>query len=75
VRNYWRGFYAAVIGAFVFRLLAMKVENQRTFTELFSTNIDTPIPYHYSECPHVANPFLLLIVILQTQIMLTIQLS
>ena len=28
VRNYWRGFYSAVCGAFVFRLLAIFFKNE-----------------------------------------------
>jgi len=40
VRNYWRGFYAAVVGAFVFRLLAVMVKDEKTLTALFSTQFD-----------------------------------
>eukprot|EP00730_Choanoeca_flexa_P001429 TRINITY_DN10630_c0_g1_i1.p1 TRINITY_DN10630_c0_g1~~TRINITY_DN10630_c0_g1_i1.p1 ORF type:complete len:751 (+),score=112.75 TRINITY_DN10630_c0_g1_i1:118-2370(+) len=40
VRNYWRGFYASVIGAFVFRLLAVVIANEKTITALFTTEFD-----------------------------------
>eukprot|EP00911_Craspedida_sp_UC1_P002998 UC1_evm1s2189 len=39
VRNYWRGFFAAVAGAFIFRLLAAVVEGQN-ITTLFVTSFD-----------------------------------
>lgn len=44
VRNYWRGFFAAVAGAFVFRLLAALVTNTN-ITTLFVTDFDD---YPYS---------------------------
>jgi chloride channel 2 len=31
VRNYWRAFFAAVCGAFLFRLLAVFFSNERMF--------------------------------------------
>lgn len=40
VRNYWRGFYASVVGAFVFRLLAVLIKDERTLTALFTTQFD-----------------------------------
>eukprot|EP00045_Choanoeca_perplexa_P018311 m.286664 g.286664 ORF g.286664 m.286664 type:complete len:779 (+) comp17779_c0_seq1:8056-10392(+) len=40
VRNYWRGFYASVIGAFVFRVLAVVIANEKTITALFTTEFD-----------------------------------
>lgn len=40
VRNYWRGFYASVIGAFTFRALAVVVHNEQTITALFTTQFD-----------------------------------
>eukprot|EP00051_Salpingoeca_urceolata_P013556 m.170384 g.170384 ORF g.170384 m.170384 type:complete len:892 (+) comp17827_c0_seq2:442-3117(+) len=40
VRNYWRGFFASVMGAFVFRLLAVVVSNERTITSLFTTTFN-----------------------------------
>lgn len=40
VRNYWRGFFASVIAAFVFRVLAVVVKNEKTITALFTTEFD-----------------------------------
>jgi chloride channel 2 len=40
VRNYWRGFYASVIGALIFRLLAVAYTDESTITALFSTKFD-----------------------------------
>merc|ERR1719443_2118650 len=37
VRNYWRGFFAAVIGAIVFRLLSIWFEDEETIVAVFRT--------------------------------------
>lgn len=48
VRNYWRGFYASVVGAFVFRLLDVIKRNERTITAIFTTEFIT-FPFALSE--------------------------
>ncbi|XP_033764396.1 chloride channel protein 2-like isoform X1 [Pecten maximus] len=45
VRNYWRGFFAAVCGALVFRLLALWFKNEETITALFRTSLRTDFPF------------------------------
>ena len=45
VRNYWRGFYSAVCGAFVFRLLAIFFKDEETVTALFKTNLRQDFPF------------------------------
>lgn len=45
VRNYWRGFFAAVCGAVVFRLLAFWFKYEETLTALFKTNLKTDFPF------------------------------
>ncbi|XP_065842216.1 chloride channel protein 2-like isoform X2 [Oscarella lobularis] len=45
VRNYWRGFFAAVCGAFMFRLMAIFVSNEQTITSLFTTNFVEEFPF------------------------------
>ncbi|OWF52055.1 chloride channel protein 2-like isoform X3 [Mizuhopecten yessoensis] len=45
VRNYWRGFFAAVCGALVFRLLALWFKNEDTITALFRTSLRTDFPF------------------------------
>ncbi|XP_075258339.1 chloride channel protein ClC-Kb-like [Convolutriloba macropyga] len=45
VRNYWRGFFSAVIGALVFQLIGMFADNEKTITALFSTNFPVEIPF------------------------------
>ena len=37
VRNYWRGFFAAVCGAMTFRLLAVWFRQEETIVAVFST--------------------------------------
>eukprot|EP00047_Mylnosiga_fluctuans_P007977 m.256438 g.256438 ORF g.256438 m.256438 type:complete len:811 (-) comp20163_c0_seq1:227-2659(-) len=49
VRNYWRGFFATVTGAFVFRLLSLIRSDASTITTLFSTDSETAIPYRMPE--------------------------
>lgn len=45
VSNYWRGFYSAVCGALVFRLLGVWFRNEETITALFKTDLRTNIPF------------------------------
>ncbi|XP_077867132.1 chloride channel protein 2-like, partial [Saccoglossus kowalevskii] len=49
VRNYWRGFFSAVCGAFVFRLLAVWVKEEETITALFKTNFRVDFPFDVQE--------------------------
>ncbi|KAB7498401.1 hypothetical protein Anas_03524, partial [Armadillidium nasatum] len=41
VRNYWRGFFAAVCGAMMFRLLAVWFNDEETLTALFATHFQS----------------------------------
>uniref|UniRef100_A0A1X7VM85 Chloride channel protein n=1 Tax=Amphimedon queenslandica TaxID=400682 RepID=A0A1X7VM85_AMPQE len=45
VRNYWRGFFGAVSGAFLFRLIAVWVKQEETITALFKTSFDIVFPF------------------------------
>merc|ERR1719239_539035 len=45
VRNYWRGFFAAVIGAIVFRLLSIWFEDEETIVAVFRTGFTMEFPY------------------------------
>uniref|UniRef100_A0A1B0G9E3 Chloride channel protein n=1 Tax=Glossina morsitans morsitans TaxID=37546 RepID=A0A1B0G9E3_GLOMM len=49
VRNYWRGFFAAVCGATVFRLLAVWFQNLDTVRAIFLTNFTTEFPFDPQE--------------------------
>lgn len=49
VRNYWRGFFAAVCGAMVFRLLAVWFNDEETLTALFKTNFKVGFPFDPQE--------------------------
>ncbi|XP_071542277.1 chloride channel protein 2-like isoform X11 [Panulirus ornatus] len=49
VRNYWRGFFAAVCGAMVFRLLAVWFNDEETLTALFKTNFKVGYPFDPQE--------------------------
>ncbi|XP_058813577.1 chloride channel protein 2 isoform X2 [Topomyia yanbarensis] len=49
VRNYWRGFFAAVCGATVFRLLAVWFQKADTVTALFATNFTADFPFDPQE--------------------------
>ncbi|KRT78773.1 hypothetical protein AMK59_7172, partial [Oryctes borbonicus] len=49
VRNYWRGFFAAVCGAAVFRLLAVWFDGADTVTALFKTNFTMDFPFDPQE--------------------------
>ncbi|XP_037025678.1 chloride channel protein 2 isoform X3 [Bradysia coprophila] len=49
VRNYWRGFFAAVCGATVFRLLAVWFQKADTVTAMFATNFTSDFPFDPQE--------------------------
>lgn len=49
VRNYWRGFFAAVCGAMMFRLLAVWFNDEETLTALFKTNFKVGYPFDPQE--------------------------
>lgn len=49
VRNYWRGFFAAVCGAVTLRMLAIWFKNEATLTAVFKTNLRTDFPFDVLE--------------------------
>ncbi|CAN2387978.1 voltage-gated chloride channel activity [Pristimantis euphronides] len=49
VRNYWRGFFAATCGAFMFRLLAVFNSEQETIAAIFKTNFKITFPFDLPE--------------------------
>lgn len=49
VRNYWRGFFAAVCGASVFRLLGVWFNNEVTVTAMFLTSFTMDFPFDPQE--------------------------
>ncbi|XP_035881250.1 chloride channel protein ClC-Kb isoform X2 [Phyllostomus discolor] len=49
VWDYWRGFFAATCGAFMFRLLAVFNSEQETITSLFKTSFRVDIPFDLPE--------------------------
>ncbi|CAH1134809.1 unnamed protein product [Ceutorhynchus assimilis] len=49
VRNYWRGFFAAVCGATTFRLLAVWFQSADTVTAVFKTNFYMDFPFDPQE--------------------------
>ncbi|XP_072442665.1 chloride channel K [Chiloscyllium punctatum] len=49
VRNYWRGFFAATCGAFMFRLLAVFNSEQETIIALFKTKFSIDFPFDLPE--------------------------
>ena len=49
VRNYWRGFFAAVIGALVFRLLAIWFNQEETIVAVFMTAFEMSFPFDPQE--------------------------
>eukprot|EP00092_Neocalanus_flemingeri_P009389 GFUD01010103.1.p1 GENE.GFUD01010103.1~~GFUD01010103.1.p1 ORF type:complete len:1007 (-),score=275.67 GFUD01010103.1:1080-4100(-) len=49
VRNYWRGFFAAIIGAIVFRLLSIWFEDEETIVAVFRTGFSMDFPYDPQE--------------------------
>ncbi|XP_023601709.1 LOW QUALITY PROTEIN: chloride channel protein ClC-Ka [Myotis lucifugus] len=49
VWDYWRGFFAATCGAFMFRLLAVFNSEQETITSLFKTSFRVDVPFDLPE--------------------------
>ncbi|EEB12858.1 Chloride channel protein ClC-Ka, putative [Pediculus humanus corporis] len=49
VRNYWRGFFAAVCGATFFRLLAVWFKKEDTVTAVFATDFTNDFPFDPQE--------------------------
>ncbi|KAM8796343.1 chloride channel protein ClC-Ka [Eudromia elegans] len=49
VRDYWRGFFAATCGAFVFRLLAVFNSEQETIIALYRTDLKLDFPFDLRE--------------------------
>ncbi|KAM4704338.1 chloride channel protein ClC-Ka [Rhinophrynus dorsalis] len=49
VRNYWRGFFSATCGAFMFRVLAVFNNEQETITAIFKTNFKISFPFDLPE--------------------------
>ncbi|XP_026679041.1 chloride channel protein 2 [Diaphorina citri] len=49
IRNYWRGFFTAVCGATVFRLLAVWFYNEETMRAFFPTNFTMDFPFDPQE--------------------------
>lgn len=49
VRNYWRGFFGAVCGAFLFRLAAVWFKDEETITALFKTSFRIDFPFDLQE--------------------------
>ncbi|XP_046643135.1 chloride channel protein 2-like isoform X2 [Daphnia pulicaria] len=45
IRNYWRGFFSAVFGALMFRLLAYWSNSEGTLTTVFPTSFQVDFPY------------------------------
>ncbi|KAG8430068.1 hypothetical protein GDO86_018539 [Hymenochirus boettgeri] len=49
IRNYWRGFFSATCGAFMFRLLAVFNSEQETIMAVFKTNFKINFPFDLPE--------------------------
>ncbi|XP_017688915.1 PREDICTED: chloride channel protein ClC-Ka isoform X2 [Lepidothrix coronata] len=49
VRDYWRGFFAATCGAFMFRLLAVLSSEQETIVALFKVDLTIGFPFDLLE--------------------------
>ncbi|XP_030661254.1 chloride channel protein ClC-Ka isoform X2 [Nomascus leucogenys] len=49
VWDYWRGFFAATCGAFMFRLLAVFNSEQETITSLYKTSFRVDVPFNLPE--------------------------
>ncbi|XP_064385075.1 chloride channel protein 2-like [Halichondria panicea] len=49
VRNYWRGFFGAVCGAFLFRLAGVVFGDEVTITALFKTSFQPDFPFDLLE--------------------------
>ncbi|KAM4646853.1 chloride channel protein ClC-Ka [Amazona ochrocephala] len=49
VRDYWRGFFSATCGAFMFRLLAVFNSEQETIAAIFKTDLKVDFPFDLLE--------------------------
>ncbi|CAH2318469.1 chloride channel -Kb-like isoform X1 [Pelobates cultripes] len=49
IRNYWRGFFSAACGAFMFRVLAVFNSEQETISAVFKTNFKISFPFDLPE--------------------------
>ncbi|KAM9256324.1 chloride channel protein ClC-Kb-like [Cariama cristata] len=49
VRDYWRGFFSATCGAFMFRLLAVFNSEQETIIAIFKSNLKIDFPFDLLE--------------------------
>ncbi|CAG0923819.1 unnamed protein product [Notodromas monacha] len=49
VRNYWRGFFAAVNAALIFRLIGIWLKEEATITALFATSFAANFPFDPQE--------------------------
>ncbi|KAM7084040.1 chloride channel protein ClC-Kb-like [Ciconia maguari] len=49
VRDYWRGFFAATCGAFMFRLLAVFNSEQETIAAVFKSDLKIDFPFDFLE--------------------------
>uniref|UniRef100_A0A8C3CD88 Chloride channel protein n=1 Tax=Cairina moschata TaxID=8855 RepID=A0A8C3CD88_CAIMO len=49
VRDYWRGFFAATCGAFMFRLLAVFNSEQETIAAIFKSDLKIDFPFDLPE--------------------------
>ncbi|XP_069993071.1 chloride channel protein 2 isoform X4 [Penaeus vannamei] len=49
VRNYWRGFFAAVVGAMFYRLMSVWFMGSQTIYPLFKVHLDYDYPYDVIE--------------------------
>ena len=49
VRNYWRGFFSAVVAGIVFRLLSVWLGDEVTIVAVFRTNFPVDFPYDPKE--------------------------
>ncbi|XP_042335951.1 chloride channel protein ClC-Kb-like isoform X2 [Sceloporus undulatus] len=49
VRDYWRGFFSATCGAFMFRLLAVFNSEQETIMAIFKTSFQIDLPFDLPE--------------------------
>ncbi|KAL2079984.1 hypothetical protein ACEWY4_023777 [Coilia grayii] len=54
VRNYWRGYFAAVFSAFIFRVLSVFNKDTVTITALFRTKFRMDFPFDLQELPAFA---------------------
>ncbi|XP_068244482.1 chloride channel protein 2-like isoform X2 [Palaemon carinicauda] len=49
VRNYWRGFFAAVVGALFYRLMSVWFMSEKTITPLYKVDLNFNYPYDVVE--------------------------